>query len=151
VLRFLYSGAIRFKFHDRINQRPINFQSATPGTARGDEHFYAFWWFARLCPIRIKRPRSTQRAYFWSHARLVNQRVQNVRGSRLTSCFILYFLHAQRRVQKVRGSRLTSCFILYFLHVQCCIQKARHAWFMSHFILYFLHAQHHVQKARAPD
>jgi hypothetical protein len=35
-------GAIRFKFHHRINQRPIDFQSVTLGTAQGDEVFYAF-------------------------------------------------------------------------------------------------------------
>jgi hypothetical protein len=31
--------AIHYKFHDRINQRSISFQSAIPGTAQGDKHF----------------------------------------------------------------------------------------------------------------
>jgi hypothetical protein len=30
-------GAIHFKFHDRINQRPISFQSTIPETTQGDE------------------------------------------------------------------------------------------------------------------
>jgi hypothetical protein len=34
-------GAIRFKFHDRINQRSINFQSAIPGITQSDKRFYA--------------------------------------------------------------------------------------------------------------
>jgi hypothetical protein len=31
--------AIRFKFHDWINQRSISFQSAISETAQGDKHF----------------------------------------------------------------------------------------------------------------
>jgi hypothetical protein len=34
-------GAIRFKFHDWINQRPISFQSVIPETAQGNKPFYA--------------------------------------------------------------------------------------------------------------
>jgi hypothetical protein len=33
--------AIRFKFHDRINQRVINFQSVIREIAQGDKRFYA--------------------------------------------------------------------------------------------------------------
>jgi hypothetical protein len=33
--------AIRFKFHDQIRQRPIDFQSVTPQSAQGDERFCA--------------------------------------------------------------------------------------------------------------
>jgi hypothetical protein len=33
--------AIRFKFHDRVKQRLISFQSTILGTAQDDKHFYA--------------------------------------------------------------------------------------------------------------
>jgi hypothetical protein len=34
-------GAIRFNFHDQINQRLINFQSVILGTTQVDKRFYA--------------------------------------------------------------------------------------------------------------
>jgi hypothetical protein len=99
-------GAIHFKFHDRINQRPINFQSVIPETTQGDKHFYASWRSAKLCPNSNKHLRSMQVAYFRSHTRSMNQRVNISQGLPIdVSNHLLYFQHAHHRVQKVRGSR----------------------------------------------
>jgi hypothetical protein len=51
---YLNSRAIRFKFNDRVKQLLIGFQSATPRTAQGDEHFCALGRFASLRPISNK-------------------------------------------------------------------------------------------------
>jgi hypothetical protein len=77
-LTCIYLGflAIRFKFHDRIKHRPISFQSMIPRIARGDKPLCASRRSVKLCPTSNKRPRSTQEAYFRSHARSANQRVQ---------------------------------------------------------------------------
>jgi hypothetical protein len=72
--------AIRFKFHDRIKQRSISFQSAIPRTAQDNKCLCASRWSVKLCPTSNKCPRSMQGAYFRSHTRSVNQRVQISRG-----------------------------------------------------------------------
>jgi hypothetical protein len=39
--KYLGFQAIRFKFHDWIKQQPISFQSAIPGTVKGDKRLCA--------------------------------------------------------------------------------------------------------------
>jgi hypothetical protein len=78
--KYLGFQAFHFKFHDRIKQRPISFHSAIPGTAQGDKRLCASRWSAKLCPTSNKCPRSTQWAYFRSHARSANQCVQISQG-----------------------------------------------------------------------
>jgi hypothetical protein len=48
--------AIHFKFHDRVNQRPISFHRVIPRIMQGDKRFYALWWSVKLCPNRNKHP-----------------------------------------------------------------------------------------------
>jgi hypothetical protein len=74
--KYLEFQAIRFKFHYRIKQRSIIFQSVIPGTVQGDKRLCTSQRSVKLCPTSNKCPRSTQGTYFRSHARLVNQRVQ---------------------------------------------------------------------------
>jgi hypothetical protein len=98
--------AIRFKFHDRINQTLISFQSVMPKITQGNKRFCASWWSAKLCPNSNKRLWSTQGAYFRSHARLANQHVKISQGLPIdVPNYLLYFSHTQHHVQKARGSR----------------------------------------------
>jgi hypothetical protein len=78
--KYLKFQTICFKFHDRIKQRPISFQSVILGTGQGDKRLCASRWSAKICITSNKRPRLTQWAYFWSHARSANQRVQISQG-----------------------------------------------------------------------
>jgi hypothetical protein len=87
--------AICFKFHDRINRRPISFQSAIFKTVQDDKRFCASRGSTKLCPTSNKRPTSMQEAYFRSHTRSANQRVQISQGLSINvSNHVLYFLHA---------------------------------------------------------
>jgi hypothetical protein len=118
--------AICFKFHYRINQRPISFQSAIPRTAQEDIHFYASWRYVKLCPNRNKHSRSTQGAYFHSYTWSANQSVKISQGLPIdVPNNLLYFLHMQHHVEKVRGS-----------------------WSMLHTASNFQHAHYRAQKAR---
>jgi hypothetical protein len=101
-------GAICFKFHDHINQLPINFQNVIPETVQGDKRFCESWWSTKLCLNSNKRHWSTQGTYFRSHARSVNQRVKISKGLPIDAPYIFYyFQHARHHVQKARGSRST--------------------------------------------
>jgi hypothetical protein len=100
-------GAIHIKFHDRINQRLISFQSTIPKTAQGDKCFCASWQFAKLYQNSNKCPRSTQGAYFGSRARPVNQHIKISKGLSIdVPNHLLCFQHAWHCVQKARGCRL---------------------------------------------
>jgi hypothetical protein len=78
--KYLGFQAIRFKFYDRIKQRPISFQSMILRTVQGDKRLCASWWSEKLCPTSNKRPRSTQGAYFQLHVQSVNQYIQISQG-----------------------------------------------------------------------
>jgi hypothetical protein len=79
----------------------------------------------KLCPTSNKRPRSTQGAYFRSHARSANQRVQNSQGLLLTSLTIILFTRVALRT-KAKGLLINTPHIFYyFQHVLCHVQKAR--------------------------
>jgi hypothetical protein len=56
VQKLLDFGAMHFKFHDRINQRPINFQSAISKIAQGDNRFCASQRYVKFCPTSNKHP-----------------------------------------------------------------------------------------------
>jgi hypothetical protein len=78
--KYLGFQAICFKFHDRIKQRSISFQSMIPGTTQGDKRLCASRRCVKLFPTSNKRSRSTQGAYFRSHAWSANQHVQISQG-----------------------------------------------------------------------
>jgi hypothetical protein len=80
ISKYLGLQVIRFKFHDRIRQRTIIFQSAILQITEGDKRLYASRRSAKLCPTSNKHPRSTQGAYFQSYARSANQHVQISQG-----------------------------------------------------------------------
>jgi hypothetical protein len=112
--------AIRFKFPDWINSRPISFQSAIPKTTQGDKRFRTSWWSVKLCPNRDKCPLSMQGAYFRSYAWSANQHVQisqwlpiDVHNS------LLLFTCTWLRTNQTGAPDWHP----YFLHTQCCIQK----------------------------
>jgi hypothetical protein len=119
VQTYLDSGAIRFKFNDRVKQRPISFQSVTPGTTQGDKQFDSLERSVRLCPISSKCSRWMQGAHFRSHAWSSKQHIQKVRGSRLISLniYLMLFICSAPRT-KTRGSRLTSL-IIYLMFFTC--------------------------------
>jgi hypothetical protein len=110
---FLYFGAIRFKFHDRINQRSISFQSTFLGTAQDDKHFCALWWYAKLCLNRNKHPRSMQRAYLWSHTRSANQRVNINQGLPIDVPFYLILFTHVALCTKSKGIPIGMSFCPY--------------------------------------
>jgi hypothetical protein len=62
--KYLEFQAIQFKFHDRIKQRLISFQSAISETVQGDKVLCASRRSMKLCSTSNKRPRSTQGVYF---------------------------------------------------------------------------------------
>jgi hypothetical protein len=119
--------AIRFKFHDRINQWSIRFQSVIPRTTQGDKRFCASWQSTKLCPNSNKCPWLAQGAYFWLHARSAYQRVKISQGLpidvpnhllctkhhvRINHVLPIdapynfyYFQHAHHHVRKAWGSR----------------------------------------------
>jgi hypothetical protein len=78
--KYLEFQAICFKFYDRIKQRSISFQTAISKIEQGDKRLCASRRYVKLCPTSNMRPRSTQGAYFRSHARSANQRVQISQG-----------------------------------------------------------------------
>jgi hypothetical protein len=170
----LDSWAIGFKFHDRINQRLISFQSAISRTAQGNKRFYASRWSMKLCPASNKCPWSMQGAYFWSHVRSVNQCVQISQGSWLMSLTTSYTFYTRSIAYiPARGSRFTSfvisytfytciaaykkqgatnrCSIQLLLLLACallCTKRKGLPIDALYSFYYFQHAYHRVQKAR---
>jgi hypothetical protein len=162
-------GAIRFKFYDRINQRPVSFQSAIPETAQGNKCFYAYWRYAKLCPNSNKRPRSMQWAYFRSHAWSAYQRVKINQGLLIDVLNHLLYaqrrvqisqglsmdvpnhhLYAQRHVQISRGSRWTSLTISYTCST--AYKSTRDSWLTSLSISYTFYTRIATnEKQGAPD
>jgi hypothetical protein len=165
--------AIRFKYHDRLQQRPISFQSATPETAQNDEHFYVYRRSVVLIPI-IGSTRSMQGADTRMHTRLMCQRVSKNKGLPIdvSLCFY-YFQHAHHRVQQARDSRLTYLFssttfnmciavykkegapdrrIYLLLLLSACASprtKSKGLSINVHICFYyFQYVHHHVQKVR---
>jgi hypothetical protein len=108
--------AIHFKFYDRINQWPINFQTAISGTAQGDKCFCPSWQSVKLCPNSNKYLRSMQGAYFWSHAQSAYQHVKISQGLRMD--VPNHLLYAQHCIQISQGLLIdVPNHLLYFLHV----------------------------------
>jgi hypothetical protein len=103
--KYLGFQTIRFKFHDRIKQRPISFQIAIPRTAQGDKHLCASQRSVKLCPTSNKCPRSTQGVYFRSHARSANQRIQISQGLLINVPNHHTFYTCSTAYKKQRGSR----------------------------------------------
>jgi hypothetical protein len=120
--KYLGFQAIWFKFHDRIKHQPISFQSTIPRTAQGDKRLCVSRWSTKLCPTSNKRPRLTQGAYFRSHARSVNQRVQISQGLLIDVPNHHIFYTCSTAYKKEGGSRSTlhtssiifsTCFVAY--------------------------------------
>jgi hypothetical protein len=120
VQTYLDSGAIRFKFNNRVKQRPISFQSVTPGTTQGDKQFGALERSVRLCPISSKCSRWMQGAHFRSHAWSSNQHIQKVRGSRLISLniYLMLFICAAPRT-KSKGLPIDVPYHLSYAFYMC--------------------------------
>jgi hypothetical protein len=68
-------GAIHFKFHGRLKQCSISFQSMAPETTQNDECFYAYWHSVALNVI-TGMTRSMQGADTRTHARPTHQQTQ---------------------------------------------------------------------------
>jgi hypothetical protein len=99
--------AIRFKYHDRLQQLPIGFQSTTLETTQNDERFYAYRRSVALDPI-TSSTRSKQGAGTQTHTRAMHQRVSKSKGLPIDVHLCFYYSqHAHRCVQKVRGYRST--------------------------------------------
>jgi hypothetical protein len=94
---------IRFKFHDRLKQRPIGFQSATLEPMQNNKCFCAYQHSVALDPI-TGSTQSMQGADTRMHTRPMHQCVSKSKGLMIDVplCFY-YFQHAHRRIQKVRG------------------------------------------------
>jgi hypothetical protein len=130
-LTYKYLGfqSIRFKFHDRIKQRPISFQSVISRTAQGDNRLCASQWSMKFYPSsNNKRPRSTQVSYFWSCTRSANQHVQISQWLLIDVPNHHIFYMRSTAYKKERGFSIDTPHIFY----------------------YFQYALHRVQKARVP-
>jgi hypothetical protein len=145
-LRCKYLGfqSIRFKFHDRIKQRPINFQSAIPGTVQVNKRLYVSWRYANLFPTSNKRPPSTQVAYFRSHARSANQHVQIRQGSWLTSLTIILFTRVALRIKSNEAlDQRSTHFLLLSAHAS---PRTKSKW-LYRYVLQIYHFINQVFKS----
>jgi hypothetical protein len=158
---------IRFKFHDRINQWLISFQSAISKIVQGDKRFYVSWRSVKLCLNSNKHPRLMQGSYFRSHVWSAYQHVQISQGLLIdlpnhllyaqhyvqisqglpidVPNYLLYFLHAQRRIQISQGLLIdVPNHLLYFLHVHHCEWKKGLPIDAPYNFYYFQHVHHRV-------
>jgi hypothetical protein len=132
----------------------------------------------KLCPNRHKRPRSTQGAYFQSHARSVNQRVNISQGlpdwRPLSSLILFIFVALRTKSKGLPDWCLLSSLILFtraipqtkskgtpdwcplssIIHCTCVAPrtKTRDSWLMSLIISYTFYTRSAMYKKQgAPD
>jgi hypothetical protein len=112
MLILLDLRANHFKSHDRIQHRPIDFQSANLGTTQGDEHFCTYDVRCGFAQVSA-HPWMTSGAYSQTHIRSANQCVQKVMGYRLTSCSILIIFTRAASCTKSKGLSIDISFYTY--------------------------------------
>jgi hypothetical protein len=99
--------AIRFKFHDRVKQCPIGFQSTTPETTQNDEYFCTYRHSVALGSI-TGVTRSMKGVDTRMHTRPMCQHINQSKGLLIDAPYnFYYFQPAHYRIQKARGSRST--------------------------------------------
>jgi hypothetical protein len=119
--------AIRFKYHDQLQQCSIGFQSATPETMQNYECFCTYQCLVALGPI-TGSTRSTKGVDTRTHRRPMCQRISKSKGlpTNVYLCFY-YFQHIHRRVQKARGSRSIYLFVYIIFSMGIVMYKKQGA------------------------
>jgi hypothetical protein len=137
--------AIRFKYHDWIQNHPIDFQSATPEIMQNDECFYAYRRSVVLSPITILT-RSMQGAD--THACTTNAPMhQQSKGILIDIPLCFYYFSTCIAAYKKQGTpyRCTSLILLLSAHVSPCTKSKGLLIDVRLCFYYFYHMHRRIQ------